>query len=194
MSERPKVKSESQKELDKVEKQFETYSDQIKDLTQDRLSSSPKSEYEPQTKLSQEEISKSKDIYLKPEKMIGSKEKFNERFREDYNFAKEYVQFIAENKEIIGESIEIWTKPFPGCPAEYYRIPVNKPVWGPRYLAEQISKCSYHRLRSEEDKLVSSDGRATYTGSMVIDQTIQRLNAVPVSSRKSVFMGAKAFG
>jgi len=59
------------------------------------------------------------------------------------NFQKEYVQFIAENKEIIGETIEIWTRPFGGMPAEFWKVPVNKPVWGPRYLAEQIKRCYY---------------------------------------------------
>ena len=50
----------------------------------------PKEEVEAQTKLSSKEIAKSKDIYLKPIKTISrSKEsKFNEKFRNDWNFAK----------------------------------------------------------------------------------------------------------
>ena len=98
---------------------------------------------EPQTKISQSDIAKSKDVYLKPAKTIGSKERFNEKFREDYNFSKEYVQFIAENKECIGETTELWTKPYPGLPAEFWQVPSNKPVWGPRYLAERIKGCAH---------------------------------------------------
>jgi len=31
-------------------------------------------------------------------------------------------------------------KPFPGMPAEEWAIPTNKPINGPRYVAEQIKK------------------------------------------------------
>ena len=93
------------------------------------MSEAPKMETAPQTKMSQNEIAKSKDIYLKPDKVISCREKFNEKYREDFNFGKEYVQFVGEHKELIGENIEIWTKPFAGVPAEYWIVPTNKPVW-----------------------------------------------------------------
>lgn len=184
-----KSKSISQKELDKAEKQLEAFEENINSLTMDRMNQAPKHEIEPQTKLSQQQLQKSKDIYLKPHVSIGSKEKFNENYRDQYNFAKEYVQFIAENKEIIGELIEMWTKPFAGMPAEFWKVPVNKPVWGPRYLAEQIRKCTYHRLVMQ-DHVSSSDGLGQYYGTMAADKVINRLDAMPVSSNKSIFMGA----
>lgn len=192
---RPKVSRSAQSELDKVEKQFEKFDEEVKEKTLDRMNMTPKSESE--SPLAQAEINKSKDIYLKPRKILFSPriekstyhEKFNEKFRKDYNFLKEYVQFIAENKEIAGEAIEIWTKPFPGVPAEEWLVPVNKPVWGPRYLAEQIKRKYYHRLGMDESKTTSSDGRATYYGQMTVDTTIQRLDAHPVNTKKSIFMG-----
>lgn len=193
---KPKPKTNSslaQQELDKVEKQFEAFDQNVKEMTLDRMNTAPKEEKEPQTKLSQDEIQKSKDIYLKPKRTIGSREKFNERFREKYNFAKEYVQFIAENKEIIGESIELWTKAFPGIPAEEWVVPVNKPVWGPRYLAEQIKRKYYHRLRMDQNVVTGSDGRGQYFGSMAVDTKVQRLDALPVSDKRSIFMGASSF-
>ncbi len=116
MVERPKTVA--QKELDKVEAQFEAFDNNVKALTHDRMNEAPFKEVEAQTKLSSKDISNSKDIYLKPTKSIGSREKFNEDYRNEYNEAKEYVNFIAENKEIIGETIELWTKPFAGMPAE----------------------------------------------------------------------------
>jgi len=189
---RPKLNSASEKELDKAQKQFEVFDAEIKEMTLDRMNMAPKEEVEPQTKLSTSEIDKSKDVYLKPKRTIGSKEKFNEKYREDYNFSKEYVNFIAENKEIIGESANFWTKPFAGIPAEEWDVPTNKPVWAPRYVAERIKACKYHRLVMQ-DRPISADGMGQYYGSMAVDTTIQRLDSYPVSTRRSIFMGSGSF-
>ncbi len=187
---KPKVSSLGNKELDKAEKQFEAFDQNIKDLTLDRMNTAPKIDFEPQTKLSSKDIEKSKELYLKPFRSVSSKEKFNEAFREDYNFAKEYVHFTAENKEIIGEELDFWVKPFAGMPAEEWKVPVNKPLWAPRYVAERIKGCKYHRLVMQESTTMGADGMGKYYGSMVADTTIQRLDAIPVSTRKSIFMGA----
>lgn len=194
LRQKPKAKTSlAEKELDKAQQQFEAFDQNVKDLTLDRMNMAPKAESEPQTKIAQSDVAKSKDVYLKPARTIGSKEKFNEKFREDYNFSKEYVQFIAENKECIGETTELWTKPYPGLPAEFWQVPSNKPVWGPRYLAERIKGCVHHRLVMQENRSTGSDSMGQYFGTMAVDTTIQRLDAYPVSQRKSVFMGANGF-
>jgi hypothetical protein len=185
--------SVAENELDKAEKQFQAFEENIKDLTLDRMNAAPKEELEPEHKLSSNQIQKSKDIYLKPKKHINDGQKFNEKFREEWNFAKEYVQFIAGHNEIIGENIELWTHPFGGMGADFWEIPVNTPVWGPRYLAEQIRKRVYHRLVMKQNNIVSADGVGSYYGQMVADTTIARLTAEPVSTKKSVFMGASSF-
>lgn len=183
----------AEQELDRVQHQFETFDENVKALTHDRMNATPKHEEEQQTKLSQNQIANSKDIYLKPKRTISSQEKFNENYRKEYEFDKEYVQFIAENKEIIGESIEMWTKPYAGMPAEQWVVPVNKPVWAPRYLAEQIKRKYYHRLKMENSMSSGSDHMGQYYGAMAVDTTIQRLDAIPVSTRKSIFFGANTF-
>ena len=187
---KPKLNSSAQKQLDEAEKQFDAFEENINSLTLDRMNEAPKQELEPQTKISQRDMANVNDIYLKPDKTISCREPFNEKYRDEYDFAKEYVQFIAENHEIIGENIEIWTKPFAGVPAQFWKVPTNKNVWGPRYLAEQIKKASYHRLIMQENVLRENVGFGQMYGSMVADTTIQRLDARPVSSRKSIFMGA----
>lgn len=193
MAEKPKASSSfAQNELDKAEKQFEKFDEEIKSMTQDRMNLAPKQDVESQTKLSSDQIAKSKDVYLKPDRSISCRDKFNEKYRKNYEFDKEYVQFTAENKEIIGEAIEIWTRPYGGMPAEFWKVPVNKPVWGPRYLAEQIRRCFYHRLRME-NKPIETTGVGVMYGSLAVDTTVQRLDANPVSQRKSVFMGAGGF-
>lgn len=193
MANAPKVTSSGEKELEKCDKQFKEFDDQVKSMTLDRMNMAPKQDVEQQTKMSQADIEKNNSLYLKPIKSIGSREKFNENYREEYNHAKEYVNFTAENKEIIGEAIEIWTKPFAGMPAEYWKVPVNKPVWGPRYLAEQIKRAYYHRLTMNQHTTTGADGMGQYYGAMAVDSIVQRLDAIPVSNRKSIFMGANAF-
>lgn len=190
---RPKVSSESQKELDNIEQQFKQFNDHVQELTADRMNIAPMGGNETQTKMSTNEMQKAKELYLKPKRTMPCRAKFNERFREDYNFAKEYVNFFAENKEIIGEAIELWTKPFAGVPYEEWVVPVNKPLWGPRYLAEQIKRKYYRRLKMDEGQISSNDGRGTYYGQLTVDTTVQRLDAIPVSQRKSIFMGGSNF-
>lgn len=183
---RPKTQ---ETELDKLQKQFDKFDESVKEMTLDRMNQAPKLETEMQTKLSSREIANSKDIFLKPEREISSKEKFNENFRTEYEYQSQKVQFIAEHKEIIGEAIEIWTKPFAGMPCEFWRVPTGKAVWGPRYLAERIKGCSYHRLRMDQTVSSGADGMGQYYGAMAVDNTVQRLDAHPVTGRKSIFMG-----
>ncbi len=180
-------------EINKLEKQFNEFDQNVKDLTLDRMNAAPKEDVEPQTKLSQRDIEKSKDIYLKPIKSIGVRQPFNEKFRAQYEFDKEYVHFTAEHKEIIGDTIDIWTHPYGGMPAEEWLVPTNVPVWGPRYLAEQLKRKTYHRLKMDEGVHTSNDGSGKWYGAMAVDTTIQRLDANPVSNKKSVFMGANNF-
>lgn len=194
MSKTPTPKNSlAEQELDKAKEQFDAFEDNIKSLTLDRLNSAPKEELEPQTKLSQQDKDRMNRIYLKPAKTISSREKFNERFRDSYEFDKEYVYFTAENKEMIGERIEMWTKPYPGVPAEFWEVPTNKPLWAPRYVAEQIKKCSYHRLRMDENRIVETHGTGQYYGQMAVDTTVPRLDAYPESTRRSIFMGDTGF-
>lgn len=185
--------SESAKELDKAEKQFEAFDNHIKDMTLDRMNAVPKEEIEPQTKIAQRDLDKQKDIYLKPKRTMSSREKFNEKFRDDYNFKKEYVSFIAENRELIGVEIELWIKPFPGVPCEEWVIPTNKLVWAPRYVAERIKGCSYHRFVMQQHTRTESNMMGEMYGSMAVDTIVQRMDAMPATARKSIFMGAVGF-
>lgn len=179
-------------EMDKLESQFDKFDQDVKRLTLDAMNEVKDPGFDPQTKLSAKQIQKEPEHYLKPDRIINDGQKFNEKFREDWNYAKEYVQFIAENREIIGEAIELWTHPFGGVGAEFWKVPVNKPVWGPRYLAEQIRKCTYHRLMMDQKQMIGADGVGSYFGTMVADKVIHRLTAEPVNDRVSVFMGKAA--
>lgn len=184
------------KDIKEAEKKFDEFKKSTQEIIDTRPASvdmTPGSNSQPM-EISQKDIEKSKDIYLKPKRQVSSKEKFNERFREDYNFQSEFVNFIAEHKEIIGDDIVgLWTKPFPGMPAQEWDVPVGKPVWGPRYLAEKIHRSKYHRLKMAQNVTTGADGMGQYFGSLAVDTIVQRLDAIPVSKRKSIFMGAHAF-
>jgi hypothetical protein len=191
MVEKPKPTSSlAEKELDRAEKQFQEFDANVRSLTLDRMNQAPNSDKEIQTLMSQNQLAKATDTYLKPSTSIGSREKFNEDYRKEYEYAKEYVNFIAENKMIIGEIIEMWTKPFAGMPCEFWKIPVNKPLWAPRYVAEQIKRAKYHILSMRDTVTAGADQMGQYFGTMAVDSTIQRLDAHPVGSSRSVFMGA----
>lgn len=188
-----KQQTSTQKEIAKLGDEFDKFDEQVKSLTMDRMKAAPLEETEPQTKISQRELERKKDIYLKPYRTINSREKFNDKYKAQYEFDKEYVYFTAENKEIIGEDIDLWTKPYAGLPAEWWKVPVNKPIWGPRYLAERIKGCKYHRMSMQANVINSEDSMGQYFGTMAVDSTVQRLDAQPANPNKSVFMGANNF-
>ncbi len=167
--ERPKVNSEGQKELDKAVEQIDKFDQQVKSLSFDVMNEAPVKEVE--QKISQKELDQHGEIYLKPSKSIGvgvntktgHVEKFNEKFRSQYDHQKEYVPFIAYNNMISGDLIELWTKPFPGTSCEFWQVPANKPVWGPRYLAEQLTRARHHVLSMKNSAENPFDGQNTYT-------------------------------
>jgi len=193
---RPKVNSEGQKELDKANERLDAFESEVKSMTMDRMSQAPKEESEPQTKLSSRELNSAPEIYLKPVRTIDppmnakkgiQEDVFNEKFREEYEYQKKYVRFIAENHEIIGEVITLWTRPYPGIQAQMWEVPANKAVWGPRYLAEQIKRKCYHRLVMNDHKVVESGTAGTIVGGIIASNTVQRLDAKPAPNSQISF-------
>jgi hypothetical protein len=187
----PKVNSEGAKELQKAQEKFDQFDAEIKSKTADPLGKLPVAEQEQQTKLSTKEIDKTDGLYLKPIRTISCKEQFNEAHRQDYEFGKERVRFIAEHYEIIGDTISVWTRGFPGVAAEQWEVPTNKVVIGPRYLAEQIARKSYTRLKMDQERPTTYSAEGTYTGQMIAESKIQRLSARPAAGfnqRKTDFV------
>lgn len=187
MKERPKVSTTGDRELDRLDKQFQDFDENVKSMTLDRMNMAPKEEKEQQTKLSTREAQRADARILKPARSISDGQKFNEKFKTEREYLEQPVRFIAENNEVIGETIEFWTHPFGGMPAEFWQVPANKPVIAPRYVPEQIKRCTYHRLVMQ-DQVTASDGYGQYYGSMAVDTIKQRLDAHPVSERKTTFM------
>lgn len=189
MKDKPNVNEQGLEELKKVEKQIKTYQEQLKELRLDKSDLSKLKEEEPQTKMSTRQAQAADALVLKPIRTISRKSNFNEKFIDEYNHAAEPVRFIAENKMIIGEKIELWTGEFGGKALEFWEVPVNKVVIGPRYLADRIAKCR-HSIFVMEKTVNSADGMGQYYGSMAVEQVVNRLDAKPVSSKKTLFMSS----
>lgn len=176
-----------EKEIQKLKTQIDSFDEKVKELTNEGMPSAPPQEVK-EVQLSSREIAAARDIYLKPEKVIFSREKFNENYREKYNFQKEIVKFIAQHHEMEGEVIEVWTKPFAGLPAEFWKVPSNKPVYGPRYLAEQLARKSYNQLKMNENEVTGTNYAGQDTGRLVVSETKQRLSAKPAPKHVQVSM------
>lgn len=185
---RPKVNVEGQKELDKIKENLSEFQDSARSITLDQTRLAPKVETEAQTKIAQSEKDKMPDVYLKPKRIFPSREKFNEKFRDEYNYLREYVEFIAENDEVKGEAIDFCIKKFPGIPIEEWVVPVNKPVWAPRYVKQRIEECGY-TVFTTMDNPTAQEGGVTYYGQMVAQQRKQRLSVREVSKKKNIYMG-----
>lgn len=186
-----KVNPKVQKELDRAQKDFDEFQDQVKEASKDAVNDNPVKEEEHQTQMSSRELKFAKTPTIKCEKVIfpprrkdGSAEKFNEQFRKEYEFKKEYVEFIAENIEIPGEMIEFWTKPYPGVPAQFWSIPSNTPVRAPRFVAERIEACNYNVLKMDEKEMGQEQGGIRYYGRLVTKDKKARLSARPIKSNK----------
>lgn len=180
MSERPRVNSKGQQELDKVADQFEDYSSQIRKISDNVTDAPQASDYNPSTKISAREAHRAARI-MKPTKTIGSKERFNEAYRGEYEEAKKYVTCIVENFEFSGK-IDCWTKPFPGMPAEYWELPCGTPIIVHRYVADRISQCSYRRLSMDDTPSPTNYVESDRLGAIVVAETKRRLDARPVGS------------
>lgn len=177
---RPKVNSESQKQLDQADDQFKAFSEQISSFSSvDQKAASE--ETEPQTKLSKREAKKMDAPYIEPERSVACshKEKFNEKYRKDWERGWERVKCIVENNEIIGEKVPVWTKKFAGDPYHFWQVPVNKPIYIPRLLAEQLAACKYRRLIMQDAPTSNVDGMQFY-GSMSVESVKNRIDARPI--------------
>ena len=74
---KPNVGKQAQKHLDEAEKKFDKYNEELKSLSHDIVRSAPLKEEEAQTKLSSREVAKNNDLYLKPDKTMPDRQKFN---------------------------------------------------------------------------------------------------------------------
>ena len=171
------------RELDRAAKEFDAFDAQVKKLGQDPHAdlALPVQEEEGQTQLTDKQAKKADALYLKPiRSMEGKRSEPNPKFERAHKRGWEYVKCIVENKEIIGESIKVWTKAFTQDPAHQREDPVNTPVYIPRLLAEQLAKCAYTQMKIEENTTREISGGISQYGVMVAESRKQRIECRPV--------------
>lgn len=179
----PKVNSEGQKTLDRAVEKIDAFQEQAREFNPfTGLQNIPQTEQ--QTKISTREANQADAIWITPVRSIkrstGGKDKatvhWDEKWQGQHDEDWKYVKCIVENNELIGEAIEVWTAKW-GCdPAHFWKVPVNKPVMIPRLLAEQLSKCHYHRLKMED----GSEKVNFVNSRFVADHVVRRIDARPV--------------
>lgn len=180
-----KVSSETKKKLETAEQAMNHLQNKSKEFNPfTGLDDVPVEE--PQTKLSRKEVQNADAIWVDPirsiKRPVGGKDKatvfFDEKWRDLHAKDWEYVRCVVENHELIGEAVEVWTSKW-GCdPAHFWKVPVNKVVMIPRLLAEQLSKCKYHRLKMEGG-LESAQESNFVNKRIVVDHVVRRIDCRP---------------
>ena len=166
-----------QKEIDRLDAEFKAKSEQMSNLTQEEINKAPLKEVEPQTKLSQaqiKELDAPKIVPSRTKKANGKKKPEQDSLRKR---AWEYIKVICENNEIFQEPLKFWYKPMIGGEdCHYWEIPVGRPVYIPRHVAEHIRSRKYHRLVMQEEMTVEHTQFGEMRGKMVATETRQRLD------------------
>ena len=105
----------------------------LSELTVDKINQAPVIEPEPQTKLTNKQLADSMGLlYIEPIRKMPPFGTLPEKLKKEHARDWEYVKGIYENIESMGESAEFWYVKYPGDPDCLWRIPANIPVFVPR--------------------------------------------------------------
>lgn len=175
---KPKLASGfAQKEVDRLDSEFQAKSEQMSKLTQDDMAQAPVKAMEPQTQMSKKQILSADAPMITPTQSYPSKKKKNPAQDALRREGWEYIRCVCENNEIKGEQLEFWLKPaWDGEDCNFWVIPVNRPVMIPRHVALHIRSRKYHRLMMDEKITIENTGFGEMKGQMVATHTMQRLN------------------
>lgn len=154
---KPQLSSgKAQQEIDRVEAQLDAAKEAIDNLSIDKIESeAPQAEeLEQQTKISKKQEREYDAPVIKPFSSEPSPGMRNPKFQEVIKRcakktakAKELVRVIVENNEVIGETVEAWIGTLPGEPVTRWIVPVNMPIYIPRFVAEHLASRKYHRIK-----------------------------------------------
>lgn len=171
---KPQLDKVTAKGLENVEK----LSEQMSSLTQEEIKKAPMANEEPVMLLSKEEIAAYDAPVIQPSRSFPTKSKPNPKEAKERRRGWEYVKCIAENLEIINEKIEFWHNKFLGDPCYFWEVPVNKPIYLPRFIAEHLSTRHYHRftMADRSGREFTEPGATAGDERLVVKETRHRLN------------------
>ncbi|HEX5553450.1 MAG TPA: hypothetical protein VFX43_09400 [Chitinophagaceae bacterium] len=123
--------------------------EQMSALTQDAMQSAPLHEVEAQTKMTKKQVEEYDAPVIRATKSMPSTGKALPQEAQAREDGWKYIKCIAENNEVVGEMIEFWYKKFSGDPIYFWQVPVNKPIYLPKHVAQHISDRKYHVMKMQ---------------------------------------------
>jgi hypothetical protein len=125
----------------RVEQQVNEIAEQIDDAcTKLDAASVPDKKYEPSFEMSRKEKKNARrlePIFALKVKTVRMPKDEELRYR---NYMWEYIEGVAENRIVIGETIKFWRNPFPGDDYSYWEVPVGVAISVPRWLAKHLAE------------------------------------------------------
>lgn len=174
-------------EIAKIDSQINQVQTAMSNLTQDEINKASVVDFQPQTEITRAMKDFTDAPVIKPIKSIPRPGKPIAKEAKDRAWGWEYVRCIAENREVIGETIELWTGKYHGDMADFWQVPVNRPIYLPRHVAKRISECRYHRVKMQDRPMhnlmneMESTGVSGYSGQLTVVDTRQRLDCRPIA-------------
>lgn len=180
---KPKLASGiAQKEVDRLEAEFDAKQRQAEtllhaDKSQVPVKETPAEKFMPNPDVLKKEMPRITPTWSRPAN--GKKKPEQDSLR---RHAWEYVEVICTHNEIAGETMEFWLKPaISGEDCNFWQVPVNRPVKIPRHVAEHIKTRKYCRLMMLEEMTVERQGPYEFKGKLTYSHTVQRLDCTPAS-------------
>ncbi len=136
------------KKQEEMVKNVSKISEDMNQLTMDKIDETPDKEPEIQTKLTNKEMADELGIrYIEPKRMLGILGELPESLKKEHDHDWEYVKGIYENIDNIGESVEFWYTKYPGDHDCLWELPSNVPVFVPRMIAKHLEDVQqYHKF------------------------------------------------
>jgi len=127
-------------------------------------------------------------LYLEPVHRVRTGVQKDPKMEEKNGYLREYVTGVYENMIITGEPQDLWYNP-PELPGEDYccwKIPANRPIAIPRFLAQHLSK----NLRWKEPKPLAVNQDPTVVHQHEIDKP---LSIQTITKKRGTFSPLNAY-
>ena len=171
------ISPEMRKEVEKIDLQMDATQ---ANLAQINVDTKPDIFQErKETPLTQKELH-SDAPYIKPSRRMAAVSKPKPEQEKLRKAAWEYIKCIVENYELRSESVDFWyTPPLSGEDTCEWIVPVNRPIYLPRMVAEHLATRSYNRI-------VMQDASHKFSGESRMGAQITPTELIAVERRRRI--------
>lgn len=163
------------KELEQAIVNSDKMREDMSKITMDAVAGVPLAETDVQTKMTKKQIEEYDAPVIKPSKSMPSTGKPLDKEKAMREDGWKYIKVIAENNEVVGERVDFWHKKFAGDPIYYWEIPVNKPIYVPKHIAQHLSERKYHVFKMQ-DRSREGLQHGDYAQSLICQETRRRID------------------